>query len=94
MTTDKVTTTDYKYHIYELVNGKWVDANPAITDRAAQERFLKQLRQVNKPPIYTFKLVTEKITTVHEFIEEAQALQHVCPSKTNNPCGSIDCGKI
>lgn len=64
-------TTDYKYHIYELVDGKWFDANPAIPDKAAQERFMRQLQ--NSCHDSTFKLVTEKITTVHEFEEEGVA---------------------
>ena len=74
-------TTNYKYHIYELVEKKWevhttwdiVDGSwkSNNTGKRTLEAAAGHLRSLqNQYPFRTFKLVTEKITTVHEFIEE------------------------
>ena len=65
-------TTTYKYHIYELVKGKWICFDtwlpPQDSDRA---RRIHINWLTKKQPCRTFKLVTEKITITSEFIEDS-----------------------
>lgn len=71
MTINTTTTTDYKYHIYEFVDGGWQRVPFFyVWDKV---KVVAELERVQtKFPVRIFKLVTEKITTVHEFMEEGE----------------------
>ena len=75
----ETTSIEYKYHIYELINGEWQSRiywtnkiylmKPTI--KVMQDARSSHLEYLNRTfSDSTFKLVTEKIITIHEFIEE------------------------
>lgn len=63
------TTVTHKYHIYELKEGQWeIFRCPEWTKLSAVQYF-EYIRKWC--PHLTFKLITEKITTTSEFIEDS-----------------------
>lgn len=81
------TTVNYKYHIYELVDGKW-KVHDTWELKSARERHYNYMQKSNAYKGRTFKLVTEKITTVREFEEDVAAPKPISsayvPAETNH----------